>query len=102
MDNLIPHYKTIYENEPYVQHHVIKRENKEERLTIQDTTKSSMNITLHIPKTTLNAILLEANTLVGAQLARLEYTKQNILMQASQSMLAQANQNQSSVLSLLQ
>lgn len=77
--------------------------------------------------------LLEANTLIGAQLARLEftetnigktlentqaaestirdadmakamtdYTKQNILMQASQSMLAQANQNLSGVLSLLQ
>ena len=31
-----------------------------------------------------------------------EYTKQNVIMQASQSMLAQANQNLSSVLSLLQ
>jgi len=30
------------------------------------------------------------------------YTKDNVLMQASQSMLAQANQNSSSVLSLLQ
>ena len=77
--------------------------------------------------------LLEANTLVGAQIARLEftetnigrtlentqdaestirdadmaksiteYTKQNVLMQASQSMLAQANQNSASVLGLLQ
>ena len=77
--------------------------------------------------------MLEANTLVGAQIARLEhtelnlgrtlentqaaestirdadmakamteYTKQNVLMQASQSMLAQANQNGSSILSLLQ
>ena len=31
-----------------------------------------------------------------------EYTKQNVLSQAAQSMLAQANQNLSSVLSLLQ
>ena len=30
------------------------------------------------------------------------YTKNNVLMQASQSMLAQSNQNSSSVLSLLQ
>jgi len=30
------------------------------------------------------------------------YTKSNVLMQASQSMLAQANQNSSAVLSLLQ
>ena len=30
------------------------------------------------------------------------YTKNNVLMQAAQSMLAQANQNSSSVLSLLQ
>lgn len=77
--------------------------------------------------------MLEANTLVGAQIARLEftetnlgrtlentqaaestirdadmakamteYTKQNVLMQASQSMLAQANQNSASILGLLQ
>ena len=32
----------------------------------------------------------------------MEYTKNNVLLQASQSMLAQANQNSSSVLSLLQ
>ena len=32
----------------------------------------------------------------------MEYTKNNVLMQSSQSMLAQANQNSSSVLSLLQ
>ena len=31
-----------------------------------------------------------------------EYTKNNVLMQAAQSMLAQANQNSSNVLSLLQ
>ena len=31
-----------------------------------------------------------------------EYTKQNVLSQAAQSMLAQANQNMSSVLGLLQ
>ena len=31
-----------------------------------------------------------------------EYTKQNVLTQAAQSMLAQANQNMSGVLSLLQ
>ena len=31
-----------------------------------------------------------------------EYTKNNVLMQAAQSMLAQANQNSSGVLSLLQ
>ena len=31
-----------------------------------------------------------------------EFTKNNVLAQASQSMLAQANQNSSSVLSLLQ
>ncbi|MCR5439573.1 MAG: flagellin, partial [Selenomonas sp.] len=31
-----------------------------------------------------------------------EYTKNNVLMQAAQSMLAQANQSSSSVLSLLQ
>ena len=31
-----------------------------------------------------------------------EYTKNNVLLQAAQSMLAQANQNSSSVLSLLQ
>ncbi len=37
---------------------------------------------------------------MAAQMA--SYTKNNILMQASQSMLAQANQNSSSVLSLLQ
>ena len=30
------------------------------------------------------------------------YTKNNVLLQAAQSMLAQANQNSSSVLSLLQ
>ncbi|MBO6199555.1 MAG: flagellin, partial [Psychrobacter sp.] len=37
---------------------------------------------------------------MAAQMA--SYTKNNILLQASQSMLAQANQNSSSVLSLLQ
>ena len=31
-----------------------------------------------------------------------EYTKNNVLLQAAQSMLAQANQNSSAVLSLLQ
>ena len=77
--------------------------------------------------------LLEAETLVGAQMAHMdsansniitarentqssestirdadmakemaEYTKNNVLLSASQSMLAQANQNSSSVLSLLQ
>ena len=77
--------------------------------------------------------LLDANTLLGAQMNRLEYshsnlvtsventqssestlrdadmakemtsyTRSNVLLQASQSMLAQANQNSSSVLSLLQ
>ncbi|MGN0941427.1 MAG: flagellin, partial [Selenomonadaceae bacterium] len=77
--------------------------------------------------------LLDAETLVGAQIAHMdsannniitarentqssestirdadmaqamtEYTKNNVLLSASQSMLAQANQNSSSVLSLLQ
>jgi len=31
-----------------------------------------------------------------------EYTKNNVLLQAAQAMLAQANQNSSAVLSLLQ
>lgn len=78
-------------------------------------------------------VLLNANTMLGAELSRLEYmsgnlttahenttnaesvirdadmakamtdfTKNNILTQAAQSMLAQANQNSSNVLSLLQ
>ncbi len=34
--------------------------------------------------------------------ANFEYTKFNVLQQAAQSMLAQANQNSSAVLSLLQ
>lgn len=44
------------------------------------------------------------STIRDADMARemLEYTKNNVLSQASQSMLAQANQNLSSVLSLLQ
>lgn len=44
------------------------------------------------------------STIRDADMARAftEYTRQNVLMQASQSMLAQANQNASSVLSLLQ
>lgn len=44
------------------------------------------------------------STIRDADMARemAEYTKNNVLLQASQSMLAQANQNSSSVLSLLQ
>ncbi len=44
------------------------------------------------------------STLRDADMAKemMEYTKANVLAQASQSMLAQANQNSSQVLSLLQ
>ncbi|MBR1886727.1 MAG: flagellin, partial [Schwartzia sp.] len=44
------------------------------------------------------------STIRDADMARemAEYTKNNILLQGAQSMLAQANQNSSTVLSLLQ
>ncbi len=48
---------------------------------------------------------MQKNKLPRARLitvAMMEYTKSNVLTQAAQSMLAQANQNSSSVLSLLQ
>lgn len=147
------------------------------RLIIHHTDKSSMNIKIDIPQTTMDHIfqfvpdpnslrkytvtdakmrqellgwdepkpaqegildrgmkyLTDANTLVGAQISRLEkadsniitanenethaestirdadmakemtnYAKDNIISQTAQAMLAQANQNSSSVLSLLQ
>ena len=40
-------------------------------------------------------------TIMGENVQQAEYTKYNILTQSSQAILAQANQNQSSILSLL-
>ena len=53
----------------------------------------------------LLAVLMTAFSAVPAFAAdpsTAAYTKNNVLLQAAQSMLAQANQNSSSVLSLLQ
>lgn len=60
--------------------------------------------------TSSNLVLANENTQASESTIRdadmaksmTEYTKSNVLLQASQSMLAQANQNSSSVLSLLQ
>ena len=177
-DNVIPHYEDYYGDVQETVHHLLATTEKEDRLTIQHTDKSSQNITLHIPRTRIDSIfkryfdsypenkqdifeynlaskadrvallgddenvgavdyglqyLLNAEVLVGAQRARMEYThsnivtqtentqasestirdadmakemtnytKSNVLTQAAQSMLAQANQNSSAVLSLLQ
>ena len=60
--------------------------------TSQNLTTSSENVTA------------SESTIRDADMAKemTEYTKNNVLLQAAQSMLAQANQNSSSVLSLLQ
>ena len=54
--------------------------------------------------TSREATQISESTIRDADMAKemTEYTKANVLMQAAQSMLAQANQNSSSVLSLLQ
>jgi len=56
---------------------------------------------LHIAR---DNVIASESTIRDADMAKAmtEYTKNNILLQASQSMLAQANQSSSSVLSLLQ
>ena len=177
-DTSIPVTEDYYED--LIEHHVSETADRERRLVIQDTDHSDLNITLHIPSTTLKDIfqdwcfenkensrkvweynlvrkedreallsddikgrqgaidsaleyLLNAAVMVGAQRARLEtssanlttqvendmaaestirdadmakemseYTKANVLSQAAQAMLAQANQNSSAVLNLLQ
>ena len=176
-DTAVPVTENYYADA--IKHNVWKTAHGERRLVIQDTDKADMNITLHIPSTTLRDIfqdwcvenhenkrnvweyslvskkdrqallgnetegsgaidsalnyLLDASVMVGAQRARLEYaqtnvitqtenemfseskirdadmakemteyTKYNVLSQSAQSMLAQANQNLSQVLSLLQ
>ena len=60
--------------------------------TSQNLTTSSENVTA------------SESTIRDADMAKemTEYTKNNVLLQAAQSMLAQANQNSSAVLSLLQ
>ena len=60
---------------------------------------SHTNLTVSV-ENTINS----ESTLRDADMAKemMEYTKANVLAQASQSMLAQANQNSSSVLGLLQ
>ena len=60
--------------------------------TINNLTTSSENLTA------------AKSTICDTDMAKeiMEYTKNNILMQASQAMLAQANHSTSSVLSLLQ
>ena len=60
---------------------------------------SHANLTVSVENTTHSE-----STMRDADMAKemMEYTKNNVLLQASQSMLAQANQNSSSVLSLLQ
>ena len=60
---------------------------------------SHANLTVSIENTTNSE-----STLRDADMAKemMEYTKANVLAQASQSMLAQANQNSSQVMSLLQ
>ena len=60
---------------------------------------SHANLTVSVENTTHSE-----STLRDADMAKemMEYTKANVLLQASQSMLAQANQNSSAVMSLLQ
>jgi len=179
MDYLSKRYINLYEDETYVDHFERALNRKEDRLIIHDTTKANRDITLHIPRMTLDQMfgipenefdksminvatkasrdallgkfgenvdfkdkgyidtaidyLTDANTLIGAQIMRLShtenkivtenenttasesvirdadmakemtaFTKNNVIAQAAQSMLAQANQTAGGVLELLQ
>ena len=178
-DYLKKTYTNIYDDLIETIHHEIALNRKEERLIIHDTTKANRDITLHIPRMTLDQMvgvpekdfdkelfsvmtkdsrdkmlgtlgaehyadekgyldmaidyLTNANSTIGSQITRLEqaeknivtqnenttasesvirdadmakemtaFTKNNVIAQAAQSMLAQANQTMGSVLGLLQ
>ena len=66
--------------------------------------QSRMEYTANNLTTASENVQASESTIRDANMAKemTEYTKNNVLMQASQSMLAQANQSSSSVLSLLQ
>ena len=74
----------------------------------QQTTIGAIESRLEYTSTNLTTasenVQASESTLRDADMAKemTEYTKNNVLLQAAQSMLAQANQNSSSVLSLLQ
>ena len=74
----------------------------------QQTTIGAIESRLEYTSTNLTTasenVTASESTIRDADMAkeRTEYTKNNVLLQAAQSMLAQANQNSSSVLSLLQ
>ncbi|MBR1760550.1 MAG: flagellin [Schwartzia sp.] len=74
----------------------------------QQTTIGSVESRLEYTSTNLTTasenVQASESTIRDADMAKemTEYTKNNVLLQAAQSMLAQANQNSSSVLSLLQ
>lgn len=174
-DTSIPVTEDYYEDR--TDHNILQTADRDNRLIIHHTDKSSQHITVHIPPTTLKDIfqdwrvenheirdirqlnlaskkdrnillgddkkqgaidaaldyLIDAATQIGAQIAAMEYTennvvtmsentqaaestirdadmakemseytKANVLTQAAQSMLAQANQSSSSILDLLQ
>ena len=178
-DYLKKTYTNLYDDLIETIHHEIALNRKEERLIIHDTTKANRDITLHIPRMTLDQMvgvpeedfdkelfsvmtkdsrdkmlgtlgaehyadekgyldmaidyLTNANSTIGSQITRLEqaeknivtqnetttasesvirdadmakemtnFTKNNVIAQAAQSMLAQANQTAGGVLELLQ
>nr|MBO6294949.1 flagellin [Schwartzia sp. (in: firmicutes)] len=74
----------------------------------QQTTIGAIESRLEYTSTNLTTasenVTASESTIRDADMAKemTEYTKNNVLLQAAQSMLAQANQNSSSVLSLLQ
>ena len=74
----------------------------------QQTTSGAIESRLEYTSTNLTTasenVTASESTIRDADMAKemTEYTKNNVLLQAAQSMLAQANQNSSSVLSLLQ
>ena len=74
----------------------------------QQTTIGAIESRLDYTSTNLTTaaenVTASESTIRDADMAKemTEYTKNNVLLQAAQSMLAQANQNSSSVLSLLQ
>ena len=74
----------------------------------QQTTIGSVQSRLSYTSTNLTTasenVQASESTIRDADMAKemTEYTKNNVLLQAAQSMLAQANQSSSSVLSLLQ
>ena len=77
-------------------------------LTSTNTLIGAQNMRLSMTKenivTNQESTLASESTIRDADMAKemVEYTKANVLLQASQSMLAQANQNSSQVMSLLQ